>query len=399
MNPPEKFYNLKSLRVCVVTQQMSNVISGIGLHARNLVNHLTSDGHQVTVIAPHDQRPPIDLNYQFIGIPSPFLKNNQARWIPLSISYAKCLSVLGEKYDFDIIHFTDARESLFCRLKTPIIGNVNDTYAADIKPILYYRKYYTDWLQRWLYYHLVHWCEARTLPRLTAILANSSYTARIISSQYHLEIDQVHICHKSIELNQYTHANVLHQRSTPHPPKILFVGGNMQRKGLPTLIKAAPLILKELPEAEFWVAGKDQAESKMKTLCERAGVTNNFHFSGWQSQSELVNLYSQADVFTIPSITEAFGVVFLEAMATGVPVIGTEVGGIPEIIQHKENGLLVPPDEPITLAEAIINILQDQALRDSLRDKGLETASKFSVDRMMEITYRVYESVLKNPHS
>lgn len=399
MNPLVKSYNPKSLRVCVVTQQMRNVISGIGLHSRNLVSHLTSDGHQVTVIAPHDQRPPVDLNYQFIGVTSPFIKNNQARWIPLSISYAKCLFDLEEKYDFDIIHFTDARESLFCRLKTPIIGNVNDTYAADIKPIIYYRKYYNDWLQRWLYYRLVHLCEARTLPRLPAILANSSYTARIISTQYHLKIDKVYICHKSIEPIQYTLVNILRQQSAPHPPRILFVGGNMQRKGLPTLIQAAPLILKEHPEAEFWVAGKDQAESKMKTLCQRAGVMNNFHFSGWQSQSELVNLYAQADVFTIPSITEAFGVVFLEAMAAGVPVIGTEVGGVPEIIQDKENGLLVPPDEPIKLAKAIINILQDQALRDSLRDKGLETASKFTVDRMMEITYRVYQSVLKNPHS
>jgi glycosyltransferase involved in cell wall biosynthesis len=97
----------------------------------------------------------------------------------------------------------------------------------------------------------------------------------------------------------------------------------------------------------------------------------------------------------MPSLTEALGVTFLEALAAGCVPIGTCTGGIPEIIHDNENGLLVPPDQPEKLAAAVLRVLRDPALAERLAKNGLESLQPFSIDAMMACTYQVYQTVLK----
>jgi len=136
----------------------------------------------------------------------------------------------------------------------------------------------------------------------------------------------------------------------------------------------------------------------MKELCRAEGVEHVFHFWGWKSGLDLLKLYSQADVFAMPSLVEAFGVVFLEAMACGIPVVGTYVGGIPEIVKDGYNGLLVSPGDHLQLSQAIIRLLQDKGLRSHLAKGGIETAYQFSVQRMMQCTYEVYKNLQTGKH-
>jgi glycosyltransferase involved in cell wall biosynthesis len=164
----------------------------------------------------------------------------------------------------------------------------------------------------------------------------------------------------------------------------------MQRKGLPTLIRAAPRVLAALPETEFWVVGHDKAIPRMRALCRLAGIEQHVRFWGLRPHTELLQLYAQADVFAMPSLTEAFGAVFLEAMAAGVVTLGTRVGGIPEIIQEDRNGVLVKPDDPEDLGEALIHVLLDRSRCDELRQAGLETSRAFNLERMMRCNYEVY---------
>ncbi len=384
------------LSICVVTQQYQKIVSGIGLYTQNLISWLVKDGHQVTVIAPLDQRVLDNTRVHFIGVPLPLFNHTQARWFFLALYFSRVLRSL-KREKFNLIHFTDARESIFYQTDIPTAGNVNDTYAAEVQTPLYYRRYYSDWALRWAYYQFVKYCELQALPRLQAIIANSHYTARVISSKYNIPDKRLYVCYKSIIPGYY--ATVLRRRqSKPAEPfHILFVGGNMQRKGLPVLIQAAPKILANLPAVEFWVVGKDKAIQRMKALCYEKKVESKFHFFGWIPHNELLNLYAQADVFVMPSLLEAFGVVFLEAMACGIPVIGTRVGGIPELIQDGYNGLLVDPDNPDALAQAIVRVLTDDILWKQLQEAGLKTAYHFDVKRMMQCTYKIYEALLGYP--
>jgi len=389
------------LSICIVTQQYSKIISGIGLHANHLVSELVKDGHRVTVVAPLDQRPVGDIPFSFVGVPRPLLRHSHARWVALSWLFARFLSCATTS--FDVIHFTDAREALFLLYSQShygcVVGNVNDAYAAEGRGIMYYRQFYSDWLSRWLYYQFLRICERNVYPKVGAIIANSNYTAKVLIEKYPVSPQRVKVCYKAINPEQYT--SVLSARaSLPHntPKRVLFVGSNMQRKGLPVLIRAAPYILASLPETEFWVVGEDRSIWRMKELCRAEGVEHVFHFWGWKSGLDLLKLYSQADVFAMPSLVEAFGVVFLEAMACGIPVVGTYVGGIPEIVKDGYNGLLVSPGDHLQLSQAIIRLLQDKGLRSHLAKGGIETAYQFSVQRMMQCTYEVYKNLQTGKH-
>lgn len=382
------------LSICVVTQQYARPVSGVGLHAQLLATRLVRDGHKVTVLAPFDQHPTESLPISFIKIKRPLWAESQARWITLSWYFARVLEVLGDYYD--IIHFTDAREALFCRTHyMHSVGNVNDTYAAELKNPAYYRQFYIDWLSRWFYYWIVQALEKKLFPRLRALIANSQYTAQVLRTQYPIQSEQLWVCYKAIDLNRYTPIAKMHKhRSHGIPKRILFVGSNMQRKGLPVLIRAAPYILSSLPSVEFWVVGQDRFIPKMKSLCQSLGVERAFRFWGWKSGNELLEIYGQADVFTMPSLTEALGVAFLEAMACGLPVVGTSVGGVPEIIENGYSGLLVEAGNAQQLAEALIQVLTDDGLRKQLIEGGFNKVLQFNVDRMMNCTYNVYKNIL-----
>lgn len=387
----------QGVNICIVTQQYKNVISGVGLHATNLTNALLKEGHTITLLLPEDQAPQFSLpQLTVVTVKKPKFSQSQARWLSLSFSFNAALRKLEAKNKFDLIHFTDARESFFCAPRSPMIGHVNDTYSAELKTPIEYRKSYPDWLMRWLYYSVVHFLESRRLQRLKLIVANSRFTAEAIAKTYPNTTTKVRHCYKSVAIARYQQIREHREAAPPDPdqPVILFVGSNMHRKGVPDLIKAAPGVIKQYPKAKFVIVGNDKAVGGLEALCSDLEVGQNFEFVGWRSQEDLLGFYLRATIFVMPSLTEALGVTFLEAMAAGVPVIGTEVGGIPEIIQHGFNGMLVPVGSPASITEAINQLLADESLRKRLADNAGATLSKFDVSTMMECTLSLYREVL-----
>jgi len=385
------------VNICIVTQQFKNVISGVGLHAANLTKALLKEGHSVTLLLPEDQAPDFTSEeLTVVTVRKPKFSASQARWLALSFSFGMMLRRLESKNEFDLIHFTDARESFLCSTRTPIIGNVNDTYSAELLPPSEYKKYYPDWLFRWLYYCAVHLLESRRLQRLDLIIANSRFTAETIAKAYPNTTSKIRHCYKSVDVLRYqkVRENRKTEREDLLQPIILFIGSNMHRKGVPDLIKAASGVVKKFPQVKFIVAGGDHSAGHLKELCSQYNVEQNFRFVGWKSQEDLLEVYQQATVFVMPSLTEALGVTFLEAMAAGVPVIGTEVGGIPEIIQNGINGLLVPVGSPLDLEKAIIRLLEDASLRKRLAGNAFSTLSKFDVSNMMKCTFKLYREIL-----
>jgi len=387
------------VNICVVTQQYKNIFSGVGLHANNLTNALLNDGHKVTLVLPEDQAPQlISPQLSITTVKKPRFNQNQARWISLSFSFNTALQRLESQSRFDLVHFTDARESFFCTPHASMIGHVNDTYSAELKTPLEYKRNYPDWLLRWLYYSAVHYLESRKLHRLKLLVANSQYTANTIIKTYPKTAPKVRLCYKSVDIERYHEIDNRRKVSPPDldHPIILFVGSNMYRKGVPDLIKAAPGVIKQHPQARFIIIGEDKSTDRLKRLCYDLNVDRNFEFAGWQSQESLLSYYQRASVFVMPSLTEAFGVTFLEAMAAGVPVIGTNVGGIPEIIHDGTNGLLVPVESPSSITDAINQLLSDAQLRERFIQSAFSTLNNFSVDKMMECTRSLYQEILEN---
>lgn len=200
----------------------------------------------------------------------------------------------------------------------------------------------------------------------------------------------------------------------PHEPRqsgkreliVLYVGRLEQRKGILDLFQAIPLVLKQVPAARFVIVGQDNSQHdgfyrrrKMDypTYFRRRyrAYTSRVTFKGRVNDEELAALYQSCDLFVAPSLYESFGLVYLEAMNYGKPVIGCRAGGIPEVVDDGITGLLVPPGTPSALAEAIIALLTSP---DLLRQMGLagreRLLKQFTYTQMAQQFEQAYRAAL-----
>jgi glycosyltransferase involved in cell wall biosynthesis len=182
---------------------------------------------------------------------------------------------------------------------------------------------------------------------------------------------------------------------------ILSVGRLIDLKGTDYLIKALARVLLEFPRAKAIIIGSGPRKNYLHNLTRDLQLSENIIFIDKVSQNELVKYYSIADVFVLPSIKnktgeiEGFGVVLLEAMACGLAVIGSRVGGIPDIIKDEETGLLARPKNSRHLSEQIIRLLSDDHLRKTLALKAQRLiAKKFSWEIIAGRFIEIYQEVL-----
>jgi len=175
-------------------------------------------------------------------------------------------------------------------------------------------------------------------------------------------------------------------------PLLLFVGKLRYYKGLEYLLEAMRQI-----EARLLVVGTGPMETTWQALAEELNLGDKVAFLGEVSDGDLPSYYHACDIFVLPAShrSEAFGVVQIEAMACGKPVICTELGtGTSWVNVHGETGLVVPPQDCGALAEAINQLLADEALRSRLGQRGRKRASAFSKEAMIEKVVGLYEELL-----
>lgn len=165
-----------------------------------------------------------------------------------------------------------------------------------------------------------------------------------------------------------------------HNNKIIFsIGRLVEKKGFEYLIKAMPLVIREIPTTKLIIGGTGPEESKLKNLVNILGLERDVIFIGYIKTCDLPKYYRTADVFVLPSVktkegdTEGLGIVLLEAMACGTPVIGSNIGGITDIIEDGKNGLLIESKNPKDIAEKIIKIISGESLITSFSENGLKT--------------------------
>ncbi|MFQ5762511.1 MAG: glycosyltransferase family 4 protein, partial [Candidatus Bathyarchaeia archaeon] len=176
---------------------------------------------------------------------------------------------------------------------------------------------------------------------------------------------------------------------------ILYVGHISARKGLTYLVRALPKVVAEHPNAKLVLVGVDRGWlQRLRAIARREGVEDSLVYTGYLPDSDLSAAYSAADLFVIPSLHEAFGLVLLEAMGFGVPVVATRAGGIPYVVEDGREGLLVRPGSSRELAEAMLRVLGDRGLAATLRSNGLRKAHSWpSWDEVADQTLAVYRSL------
>ncbi len=234
--------------------------------------------------------------------------------------------------------------------------------------------------------------------RVDAIVAVSAAAApQELASVQH----KVHYISPSVAIESFT--------PTPLPTRrekvVLFVGRIEQSsawKGIDPLLQSIALLRQQMPQVRLHLVGSGDAVEQYRARATALGIGDYVSFAGTQRGADLAQQYANADVVVLPSTSasESFGTVLIEAMASGRPVVGSRVGGIPQVIDHEETGLLVPPNDPRALADALARILSDTSLATRLATAGLHKAQTTYTTQIQHARYRsLYANMLQQTQS
>ena len=231
-------------------------------------------------------------------------------------------------------------------------------------------------------YALSCWCEREAAESATAVVAVSErMRADVLATYPAIRADRVHVIRNGIDTSEYApdpDTDVLERYGVdPGRPCVIFVGRITRQKGLPVLLQAAARLD---PSAQLVLcAGQPDtpelaAEVGKLVTALRSERTGVIWLPEMLAKPEVIQLMSHATVFACPSLYEPLGIVNLEAMACGTAVVASRVGGIPEVVTDGETGLLVPPDDPGALADALNSLLCDPGRAETMGRLGRERA-------------------------
>lgn len=207
--------------------------------------------------------------------------------------------------------------------------------------------------------------------------------------------------HEGIDLDRVAAApavNLHEELWLPHhAPIVGNVAALVPHKGHRHLIDAASLVLRQVPDTRFVIAGEGELRPNLERAIKDRRLEKHVLLAGFRP--DVLSLHKAFDIFAMSSVTEGLGTSLLDAMAAGKPVVATTAGGIPEVVVDGETGFLVPPRDPHAMAEALVKLLKDSALRQQMGQAGrLRARRRFSAERMVQDTVRVYTRVGRHPH-
>jgi glycosyltransferase involved in cell wall biosynthesis len=252
--------------------------------------------------------------------------------------------------------------------------------------------------------------ERTLIERADHVLPNTKATLELVRSAYDVPLanDRCTIVPYGIVPARDEDVRPFDTNTTPGTLTVLYVGRLEKRKGTMDLFRAIPPVLEELPDVRFIIAGQDN--SQHDGFLRKTGMdypsyfakhygkfASRVTFTGMVDDKALQSLYQSCDLFIAPSLYESFGLIYLEAMNYAKPVIGCRVGGVPEVVEHAVTGLLVDPEAPVALAEAMLTMLRAPG---KLRGMGLagrqRLLEQFTYIQMARRFETVYRAVIRD---
>jgi L-malate glycosyltransferase len=224
------------------------------------------------------------------------------------------------------------------------------------------------------------------------VIAPSRSFQQDVSNLFPLLKKKTIAIHNSIDLAQFNGISP-HTSKDHQDPYILCIAMHNEKKALDVLIRAFALIQDKERSLKLVLVGDGPLRSQLEDLAVSLKIWDKVEFLGFQGPAQVRNLLHGCELFVLPSRSEPFGIAIIEAMACKKAVIATDVGGIPEIIESGKNGVLVKPNNPCALADAIVTLLCDKALRLKISSQGYVTVRQ---QFRSEKTGSAYESVFSN---
>jgi glycosyltransferase involved in cell wall biosynthesis len=359
--------------VCFITPEYWPLAGGTGAYVYYLSKELMKNGYKIHVVTGGTQTVDMQVNKQlnvyFLKIPkTPVVKS-----FALAANSYRKLSNSFPKINVDIAHANlpltpnfavppNFGKALVCTVHSTWKGEADAIKGEPYSRLNSNEKFMVsfNWFLRIF--------EEKMLKRVKKIIAVSHFTRKELLEYYKIPDKKIKVIHNGVDINKFKPAENKHQIKkelgfNPEDIAIVSLGRLYARKGLFTLIESIPAVISRFKNAKFIISGKGQSDEIRKLIAhaERLGVKDNIIFTGYYPDKKLPKLYQAADVFAFSTFYEHHPFAVLEALSTGLPVVTTCVGGIPETIESGKNGFLVEPFNSKQFAEKILYLLDHPA--------------------------------------
>ena len=395
-------------KVCFISPEYWPLSGGTGAYVYYLSNELLKNGYKICVVTGSNQALDIQVNPQlnvfFLKIPkTPIVKS----FLLAGSSYRKLNSV-RDSVNVDITH---AQLPLTPNFAVPpnfgkaLVCTVHSTWKGEAEAIRGEPYSRLNANEKFLvsFNWFLRIFEEKMLARAKKIIAVSHFTKWELTNYYKIPESKIRVIHNGVDVNKFKLAADKRKVKAelgfnPDDLAIVSVGRLYARKGLFTLIESMPAVIKRFGNAKFIISGKGQSDEMHKLIAhaEKLGVKNNIIFTGYYPDKKLPKLYQAADVFAFSTFYEHHPFAVLEALSTGLPVVTTTVGGIPETIENGKNGFLVEPFNPNKFADRILYLLEHPAEAKEMGVLARKTVlERFDWRIVVKDAMKVYDEALR----
>jgi glycosyltransferase involved in cell wall biosynthesis len=395
-------------KVCFISPEYWPLTGGTGSYVYYLSNELIKNGYKIYVVTGSNQAQDVKVNSQldvsFLKIPKmPVVKS-----FMLAAASNRKLSYVQDTANVDITHPQLPLTPNFAvppNFGKTLVCTVHSTWEGEAEAIRGEPYTRLNANEKFLvsFNWFLRFFEEGMLARARKIIAVSHFTKWELTNYYKIPPNKIQVIHNGVDIKKFKPATDKRKVKValglnPDDLAIVSVGRLYARKGLFTLIESIPAVTKRFPNAKFIISGKGQSDEmhKLNAHAERLGVKSNIMFTGYTPDKELPKLYQAADVFAFSTFYEHHPFAVLEALATGLPVVTTTVGGIPETIDSGKNGLLVPPFNSERFSKAILYLLEHSAEAEEMGAKARQTVEQ-QLDWQIAVksAMKVYDQAIK----
>ncbi len=368
------------MKIALVSPYDMAYPGGVGRHIAGLSGQFRRLGHEVVIIAPSSaERDEVDEEGIYrIGRVTSVPTNGSIARITLSLRMANRVRQILHREQFDVVHL---HEPLMPALPPTVLKcsqTVNVATFHAFRQSSYGYFYGRPYLRR-------------IFNRLDGRIAVSRAAWEFISSYFPQTYS---IIPNGVDLSRFQSAIEPIERFRDGRLNILFVGRLEKRKGLAYLLRAYPYIKRRVPNSRIIVVGGQGRHSQQYRAYAEAHGLRDIVFVGQVSDDELPRYYATADVFCAPSTGgESFGVILIEAMAMGKPIVASDIDGYRQVVTDGVHGLLVPPRDERLLADALCSLLEDPVLRARYAAAGLQAAGAYGWERVAGRVLAYYDEV------
>ena len=402
----------------LISTQNPSIGGGVGAMRKFLGSFLRQQGFDTTYVFPSRSISKMFSRNKFQIKEIDGIKALQVRSIPYILLIEQLVAsfstrLILKQYDiYQVVDGANLAALPFMMSNKPYVCWVATTIEDEDR--LMFQSLPVEFSKRMLLYYfyrflkpLIYWYEKRIYQKASKIISISKHTASLIQKQFQIPAQKISVIPFPVDTEKFKpNENSKRAKSPLTPPLekggrgdfILMVGRATDlRKNVKLLLRSFSIIKRRFPELKLIIIGDKPEDGRLEKFCAQLGIEDCVSLLGHITTKDMIKYYTQAKLFVLPSLQEGLGIVVLESMACGTPVVSTKCGGPEEIITPGENGYLVENNNAEALANGVCKLLADEALRRKMGEKAREHILKhYSLEQIKPKFMEVYKEVY--PH-